>query len=197
MTWKEFVPELNKLLAKFPNFKPESKADLARAYFEDLARFSLPVLRAATRDVLEASEKRFPSAPELRLACESRELAMLQKQQLRPKFEPLDHGCNLGAQIKVTFEGARKLLARFDAYEAVHVECAGTPHPVCPRCGTCQPPFRNPVIDKLMEMPEYKNQTAGWNPYHKGLLLCAKCEQPGRRRAGKPAAEERGPTEAL
>ncbi len=80
---------------------------------------------------------------------------------------------DLGRKGKQQMTLARGWLTAINPYEALHVRCDFVPRPVCPVCGTYQEPRPNPCIAHLIEI--YEGSTQGWNPLHKGFLLCDLC----------------------
>lgn len=91
------------------------------------------------------------------------------------KFQPFSHECcPEGTKIRDT--GAYRLLKAVNPYEGAHIACPGERFSTrCPNCGSIQQPYLNPFIASLMD--RFPQETKGWNPWHKGHVLCADCNE--------------------
>ncbi|MDD5220600.1 MAG: hypothetical protein PHV11_08545 [Candidatus Bipolaricaulis sp.] len=192
MTKQELAKEIHLIGSCFPKFRPpETWKEVIDAYYEHLQGFPLEAIRQARILIVQdkdrgkwgtAAERAsdFPTAAELfdlcrvyMQTCKSNEEARYQFS----RFHPTKHQCH--PQIKGHKSGkansTRLMLFKANPYEGFHVLCQGQPAPVCPMCGAVQEPWVNPFIKMLMEM--HPKETKGWNPYHKGLLLCYSCSE--------------------
>jgi hypothetical protein len=94
-------------------------------------------------------------------------------EQYPPRFKPFEHECR---QVTVLDSVALKLLSHVAPYEAQHIACLGGNLTLrCPNCGGEVEPFLNPFISSLID--GFPHETVGWNPWHKGFVLCRSCER--------------------
>jgi hypothetical protein len=187
MTKPEFQSEMKLIAACFPKFKPESWTQVYRAYYESLAGFPISALQGARQIIVHdpnrggwgtavALASDFPTAPELFDLCRVWMQRQVHPTELRPNFPPGKHVCHPKA-VDGKYGKAnstRLLLHKVNRYEGLHCKCLSEATPVCPVCGKVQEKWVNPFISKLMEL--FPKDTLGWNPLHKGWLLCPEHE---------------------
>ncbi len=180
MDTRQFESEFTKLLGSFPHFRPEDKRTMAATWFEHLRRFDMAVMRRARHAIVESGKAFLPSLGEMVAECNA-QAETLRKQRdaerISSNIQPEPHpGCVVKKSAKVKkVSGAHRLLQNIAPYESCHVFCPGRPRPICPVCGLAQEPFDNPLIVGLIEL--FPPETIGWNPAHKGLLVCPSCKR--------------------
>lgn len=175
MTETEFKSEIQSLLAAFPLFRPEERKTFLATWWQELRGFDVQALQGARKAFTEGIHEFFPTLGLVIDQCrrESERLcAGREKRNPTLRFKPEPHGCSLESCVvrTVKVSGARKILWDFSPYEAAHVLCPGKPRPTCPACGLAQAPTVNEFVRELMKV--FPEETKGWNPQHKGLLLC-------------------------
>jgi hypothetical protein len=116
----------------------------------------------------------FPTPGQLRRIClDIIEEARVEKEKKRissrKTYSPQTHKCTTPADISKLVLVRLALLP----YEAEHVACQGKIKTTCPDCGALHE-YKSPVITGLMK--HFPLETAGWNPLHKGLMRCKKCQ---------------------
>lgn len=169
--WKQMFRHLR---SQYPGFSMPEPAYVEKVYFEELRQFSEKVVVKSIADLKRTSPQFFPPLGVLRNACESAAEAFAAEGKYpNVKFWPHDHGCNC-EKVRTEISGPRKLLYNIAPYEAVHVLCRSNQPPRCPWCGLNVAPFINPFIQLLIET--HPEDTKGWNPAHKGNVLCGSCD---------------------
>jgi len=150
-------------------YGPEETAQIIKSLIHEPLQY---IDRAFARSMDQC--KYFPHLADIR-----ERLGTDQKRELPPwelpavKYPPFEHKCT-AQTTKVKNSGAWRLLHEANAYESSHVACPGERFPLrCPNCGRQQEPQMNPFIAKLMDIAPA--ETKGWNPWHKGHILCKDC----------------------
>ena len=173
---KTFAAMLESLEVGFPFLSRDAGERKRRAnlYFSVSEHYREETIAKVFRAIAEDwREDNFPTPGRLVGLIEA-ELSKQRQEQAWPKpIAPRSpHDCRENLTMKVTT--AWKILSDLNPYEARHVFCPGRPHPVCPACGAKQEPFENPLILQLVG--QYPGECKDWNHFHKGYLLCNKCE---------------------
>jgi hypothetical protein len=88
------------------------------------------------------------------------------------KYPPFPHRCHVMIG-KLPRSGSLRMLENINRYEACHIFCPGTFRLRCPNCGCDAGSYRNPFFELLMTLD--LAGTRGWNPEHKGHMLCDPC----------------------
>jgi hypothetical protein len=176
-TKEEFAYEMAILEASLDRRKLTDEQIVLRrvAMQRAVGDFPLEILQEACgrycRQTEEAEWKQFPLPGELRRLCldviEEAKSVKARRELLISKFKPQEHEC---ANNHEKSEARSRLVLL--PYEVEHVFCQGKIKSTCPRCGAL-----TYVVDPMIAqtMKEFPEQTKGWNPAHKGLLLCKKC----------------------
>ncbi len=91
------------------------------------------------------------------------------------KFKPFQHQC-VSPAFKIKDSGSYRMLKAINPYEAIHIACPGERFPLrCPNCGCQEEPYLNPFFSVLMDLDP--TGTKGWNPWHKGHMICNGCNE--------------------
>jgi hypothetical protein len=174
MTNEQFRGQFRELRGNYPGFAIPDLQMVMAIYFASLKTFDLATFKTACHRAVAASPNYFAPLGLLKNLCESVATAREEEDKYpRAKFWPHDHGCGLENK-RLSFGTARGMLFVAYPYEGIHVLCRTTKLPRCPHCGVDVSEYVNPFIESLMRI--YPEETRGWNPLHKGNLLCVNCE---------------------
>jgi len=165
MNEEQFKAAIEELESANPSFRTSAAITRVRrmTYYRGLKDYPDAVLTK----VLEQAANDFPEFPslhDLREMCDE----LVQKSEEQPygsNFELAVHTCT-----PIPRTDALDQLRAFFPHEAAHIgcDCLGT----CPMCGSLID-VTNPWTEYLMSI--YTDQVQGWNPRHKGFMLCATC----------------------
>lgn len=171
MTEKQCFEEIRKWESYPPRLTGVELASRRAAIFEAVGQYSVETFVAARKRYTEDENDFFPTPSEIRRLCA--EIEARARESERPKyvttFKPEDHTHQTPAETEALKEEVFFLLP----YEAEHVECPKTVKATCPQCGSRHRATNQAVEEIISRRP---NETTKWNPNHKGMLLCKKCE---------------------